>query len=302
MKIIKPKKLNIGDTIGIIAPSYEMKPEYLEKPVQTLKDMGFNVKFSDNLFSSTNNYAGSVKERADDFNNMICDKSVKMILFGGGEVCNEILPYIDYNRIIDNPKIICSYSDGTSILNAVHSKTGLITFNGASPRTFENANEYNSHSFKSRLMHCNCTYNKSSEYKVIKHGNCKGILTGGYLVNFASLFATPYFYLKKDKKYVLFIEDHERFSSPAVVSKWFSNLEMYGAFENVVGLIFGHYSEKEYPVIDDILGRIGKKYSIPVIRCDDFGHGVYNSIYPIGISCKIDTATNTLEFVESGVV
>ena len=302
MKIIKPKKLNIGDTIGIIAPSYQMKTEYLEKPVQTLNNMGFKVKFSNNLFSSANGYSGSIKERADDFNNMICNESVKMILFGGGEVCNEILPLIDYENIIKNPKIICSYSDGTSILNAVHSMTGLVTFNGASPRTFDNTTDYNINSFKSRLMNGSCKYEKSSEFKIIHHGKCNGVLTGGYLVNYAALFATPYFKLDKDKEYVLFIEDHEMFSSPAVVSKWFSNLEMYGAFENAVGLIFGHYSDKEEPVIDDILCRIGQKYSIPVIRCNDFGHGAYNSIYPIGISCSLDTKSNTLKFNESCVL
>jgi muramoyltetrapeptide carboxypeptidase len=151
-------------------------------------------------------------------------------------------------------------------------------------------------------MQYNKSYEKSSDFKVIHSGKCNGILTGGYLVNYAALFATPYFKLDKNKKYVLFIEDHERFSTPAVVSKWFSNLEMYGAFENAVGLIFGHYSDNEYPVIDDILCRIGNKYSMPVIRCNDFGHGKYNSIFPIGISCKIDTDNNTLDFTEDCVI
>lgn len=87
-----------------------------------------------------------------DFNSMIADDDVRMLLFGGGEVCNEILPYVDYENIVKHPKIICSYSDGTTLLNAIHSKTGLITFYGASPRTYFDLSEYNWQSFEKRLM------------------------------------------------------------------------------------------------------------------------------------------------------
>lgn len=300
--MIQPPLIKNGDTIGIIAPSYALKPEYIENSVAKLKSLGFKVKFSKHLFSDTNGYAGSTTERAEDFNTMISDDSVKLLLFGGGEVCNEILPFIDYENIIKHPKVICSYSDSTTILNAVHSRTGLVTFYGASPRTFYDLNDYNLRSFEKRLMSADLSYDKSGEWKVICPGKCEGVLTGGYLVNYAALQGLEYFSLRDDIKYILFIEDHESFSSPAVVSKWFSNLEHRGVFKNVTGLIFGHYSEKEQPIIDEILYRIGSRYRIPVVRCEDFGHGVYNSVIPIGIKAKMNTETIEFCFCESGVV
>lgn len=299
--LIKAKHIEPGDTIGIIAPSIALKPEYIENPVANLKKFGFEIKLSENLFSETNGYAGSITERATDFNEMIADRDVKMILFGGGEVCNEILPYIDYDNIKRNPKIICSYSDSTSILNAVYSKTGLVTFYGCSLRTFERPTDYNIDAFTKRLMTTDLEYAKGSKWTIIHPGSCEGILTGGYLVNYAALQGLEYFTLSQNDKYLLFIEDHEKFSSPAVVSKWFSNLEHRGVFKFVSGLIFGHYSDSETPLIDDILFRIGKRYGIPVVRCEDFGHGINNTIIPIGVCAKLNTEKELFRFIESSV-
>jgi len=300
--IIKPKRLQFGDTIGIIAPSYAQKPEYIEEPVKKLRSLGFRIKLSTNIFSSSNGFSGSIKERADDFNSMVSDDSIKMILFGGGEVCNEILPDIDYANVLRHPKIFCSYSDSTTILNAIHYMTGLVTFYGASLHTFDGLTEYNWQSFTKLLMTIDTEYIKNSVWKAVCPGECEGILTGGYLVNYAALQGLDYYKEIPGKRNILFIEDHETFSSPAVVSKWFSNLEHRGVFKNVTGLIFGHYSNEEQPLIDDILFRIGDRYRIPVVRCEDFGHGVNNTVLPIGIRAKLDTSTCVLKFCESGVI
>lgn len=104
-KYIKPPRLQKGHTIGIIAPSYCMKADVIKSAADSLTQKGFNVKFSKYLFSDAHGYAGSVEERAFDFNNMIADDDVRMLLFGGGEVCNEILPYIDYETLLNTPKL-----------------------------------------------------------------------------------------------------------------------------------------------------------------------------------------------------
>lgn len=89
------------------------------------------------------------------------------------------------------------------------------------------------------------------------------------------------------------------FNAPAAVSKWFSDMEQRGVFDRVVELIFGHYSDQPQPLIDDILGRIGDRHSIPVVRCGDFGHCANNAIMPIGARARLDADAFTL--LESGV-
>lgn len=303
MVSLKPPKLNTGDTIGIAAPCYVIKPERLEKAVITLESKGFKIKRSENLYSSAHGYSGTVGERAEDFNALFADKDVKMLFFGGGEVCNEILPYIDYGLIKQNPKIVCSYSDSTTILNAIYSMTGLITFYGASPRTFDNLTDYNYRSFKSRLTSFDTSYERSGAWQIICGGSCTGRLIGGFLANFALMQNGKCFSIGKGEKYILFIEDHEMFGSPpAAVSKYFSHIEQSGLFENISGLIFGHYSNEKQPLIDKILERLGKRYGIPVVRSEDFGHGVNNAILPIGLPASLDADKQTLNFLESGVV
>lgn len=299
--MIKPKKLKYGDTIGILAPCLSCSPEQIQAPAETLRGLGFQVRLSEHLFSNTCGFAGSIEERAADFNAMIADDSVQMLLFGGGEVSNELLPYIDYALIREHPKLICSYSDSTTLLNAIHFMCGLLVFYGASVRTFGNLTDYNRQAFESILMDTGHTYRKSAPWKTICAGKCEGVLAGGYLANYAALYGLDYYRETPEDACLLFIEDHEMFSSPAIVAKWFANLEHRGVFRKAVGLLFGHYSESVPDAVDEILYRTGRKYGIPVVRCEDFGHGLNNAILPIGIPARLDTEQDTFELLESGV-
>ena len=300
--MIKPKMLQKGDTIGFIAPSYKPKRDPIERSAENLRKLGYKVKFSKNLFSTTNDYAGSIEERAEDFNAMIADTEVKMVFFGGGEVGNEILPFIDYENIKKNPKILCSYSDSTTVLNAVNKQTGLVTFYGSSPRFFENEPiAYTLTNFEKRLCSTDLDYVKNSEWRVLTPGKAEGRLIGGYLINFACLLGLEWYEDLPDEDIILFIEDHEKFSNAAMISKWFTMLEHKGVFKRAKALIFGHYSLEEKPVIDDILTRIGKRYNIPVIRNEDFGHGANGAILPISVKARLNTEDMSFELLESGV-
>lgn len=302
MEHIRAQRLRTGDTIGVISPCYTLEPDWLGEAVPHLESMGFRVKFAKNAFSHSWEFAGSAEERAEDFNAMFADGEVKCILFGGGEVCNEILPLIDYEAAARHPKILCSFSDSTTLLNAVAAKTGLVTFNGASVATFDRADPYNVASFRARLMSDSLKYEKSGEWTVIRSGSGTGRLIGGYLVNFALLQNTAYLPLDKNEKVLLFIEDHESFCTPPAVARNFAHLEQSGIFGQAAGLIWGHYSDEPSPVIDQILTRLGDRYHIPVVKTDDFGHGEYNAILPIGVAAHLDADIPSLELLESGVL
>ena len=174
MNVIQPQKLQCGDTIGIIAPSIALKPEHIQHSTQRLCSLGFHIQLADHIFSDAYGFSGSIEERAEDFNAMISNDKIKMLLFGGGEVCNEILPYIDYDNIRRNPKIICSSSDSTTLLNAINYMSGLITFYGASVRTFEHLTDYNRQAFENLLMTAGHKYMKSAPWKTIHPGKCEG--------------------------------------------------------------------------------------------------------------------------------
>ncbi len=292
-------RLREGSLIGIFAPSHVADPEQYKKCRRTLESLGFRVLLGDNIFKNTHGYLASEQQRADDFNAMVTNDEVEMILFGGGEGGNELLPLIDYENIKKHPKLICSFSDGTTILNAVYAKTGLVTYYDAFPGMFPDLRYYDYTHFVSHFLEGHSSkYTTNSEWRVLCSGACEGILIGGYTQNFALMQGGEYFSYDKNEKYVLFLEDYEKFSVVAAVSSYISHIEQSGFINCVSGLIFGHYSETVPPDLLARLKRFGDKHNVPVAYCDDFGHGVNHAILPIGIRCRMDVDRNTIEFLD----
>ncbi|MBD9158306.1 MAG: LD-carboxypeptidase, partial [Clostridiales bacterium] len=127
---MKPDRLKIGDKIGVIAPSAPVigdNIEEIERAKAIIENKGYEVVFSKNLFLNTNGYSATAKEKAEDLNNMFEDSEIKMIWCAkGGENSNSMFEYMNFDMIKENPKIICGYSDITSITNIITEQTGLI--------------------------------------------------------------------------------------------------------------------------------------------------------------------------------
>lgn len=290
--------LNPGDTIGIISPSHTVAPNDYAKIISGIKAKGYRVKTGRNLYKYTYGYAASETERAEDLNEMVSDQDVKLVFFGGGEGSIELLPYIDYENIKRNPKLFSSYSDGTSILNAIYTKTGLVTYYGLPLRSFENIDEYAYEQFSSHLIRRDAVnFISNSTWYSLRDGVCSGILIGGYTLNFALSIHSGYLLTKKDRKYILFLEDHERFNSVAAVSMFLSYIEQSAFMDQVSGLLFGNYSDTLSEMLLGRLKRFGQKNNIPVAYCDDFGHGKNHAILPVGCHAVLDTQNKTLRFL-----
>jgi Uncharacterized proteins, homologs of microcin C7 resistance protein MccF len=285
--------------IGFVCPSHIASRERHRQSISVLESLGFEVKLGDNVYKDTYGYLASERERADDFNNMILDDSVDMILFGGGEGGNELLPYLNYENIRTYPKLICSFSDGTTILNAIHAITGLTTYYGQGPGMFNDLRYYDYMQFRTHFIDKNVSeFTHNSEWKTLNAGKATGKLIGGYTRNFAMILGnSKYFKYDTQEKYILFLEDHEKFSSVAEVSSYISHIEQSEFIDNVTGLIFGHYSENVPTDLLNRLTRFGEKYNVPVIYTDDFGHGVNHAIFPIGVNAEFDSVNHKLRFI-----
>lgn len=293
--MITPKKVKVGDTIGIVAPCGMKYYEKLVGPVAVLKSMGFEVKFGKHIFNDTWGYAASAAERAEDFNEMARDDDVALVLFGGGDVGNEVLPYLDYDAIAKSAKAYCSYSDSTSILNAITAKTGLITFHGQTPRTFENMSEYNRERFFSVIVeHCG-EHKKAAAWKVLRGGKAEGKLVGGYTQNVCLMLSSPYFNFENEG-HILFLEDYYFFSEPVGVARYMEHIMQSKFFDTVSGVIFGGFGEGD-EAVTEILARKADIAGLPFIKCDDFGHGKNNAIFPIGSHGVLDANNMRLNFV-----
>lgn len=298
-----PEKLCYGDTIGIVAPCCVARREKYTRIIEGIKALGFCVKEGKNLYRDTYGFAASEQERADDFNEMTADDDVKMILFGGGQAGIQLLPYIDYQSIANHPKIICSYSDGTTILNAIYAQTGLVVYYGQFPGMFADLKDYDRMQFKSCFIDGNAgEFVKNSKWVALSGGASTGILIGGYTSNFAMLLGSKYFSYDNTKQYIMFLENYEAYDTPGEISSYLAYIEQSPFIENVSGLLFGHYSDTTYPELMQSLERFGKRHNIPVVYCDDFGHGANHAILPIGVHARLDADNMSLTFTDEGAV
>ena len=300
--MIVPDKLKKGDIIGVVAPSNPIVGDNIEeikKAKEIIEADGFRVKFSENLFSNTNNYSGTAKEKAEDINNMFADKEVKMIWCAkGGNNSNSTFEYLDFDIIKNNPKIICGYSDITSITNIITEKTGLVTFSSTNFKTIATDETY--YSYKqalNRFAQGSLEFGQN-DFKIIKNGEAEGKLIGGNLSLIKGLVCGKYKVDFTDK--ILFIEELGYESDPAMVSNNLYYMKQNGVFDKIKGLWIGNYEHESGIALEKIvLDCLEEKYNFPIIKSNNFGHIEKKEVIPIGTKAKIKNGK--IELIEKCV-
>lgn len=306
--MIKPKKLNRGDMIGVIAPSGPIvgkKIEELERARKIVEKDGFKVKYSKNLFLNTNGYSSTAKEKAEDINEMFKDKEVKMIWCAkGGASSNTTFEYLDYELIKNNPKIICGYSDITSLTNIITKKTGLVTFSGTNFKTI--ATDETDYSYKEaikRFVDGSLAIGKSGEeYKVIQEGTAEGELIGGNLNLISGLVSGKYSIDFKDK--ILFLEELGLETDPEIASNSLYYMKQNGVFDKIKGFWIGNYEHESGFALEKIVKDVLEdEYKFPIIKSNNFGHTETKTVIPIGTKARIDTSKDAkIELIENCVI
>lgn len=277
-ELIKPPKLNFGDTIGIISPSAPLAglvPHRTERAIKAIEKLGFNVKTGKNALKISGHTAGSAIERAADINDFFKDKSVKAIIsFIGGNHSNQSLKYLDFQLIKNNPKIFLGYSDITVLHLALFSQADLTTFYGPAALTQFGENpsifEYTLDYLKKALMNLEpigeikpsqewtdetldwfkkldlerprkMQENKSWQW--LKKGNVTGPILGGCITSMMHLRGTKYW--PDFSESILFWEipesdsDFTKGEKPANIDAYLADLELSGVFSKIKGMIIG---------------------------------------------------------------
>lgn len=293
---MRPSKLKKGDTIGVIAPSNYIEKddlEYINASIALMEASGFKVKFGKYVFEDTLGYGTSPEKRAADINWAFKDDKVKAIMcVKGGEDSNTTLDYIDYEMIKKHPKIICGFSDNTSILNAIHEKTGLVTYHGP---TFKSLTSWETGYAYKQFIKTFAENTESlimgepeDEYTTIQVGQATGELVGGNLSLFTKLVCGKYAVNVQDK--ILFLEELGFEAAPEMVNSNIYYLKQNGVFDRIAGLWIGNYEHPSKVSIEKIIkNAIGDEYKFPIIKSDNFGHIDKKIIIPIGTKAEINT-------------
>lgn len=317
MRKIIPEKLRKGDEIRVIAPSSSMSilnEQIVELAKTKLENMGFKVSFGKNVLKSIGEdyNCASIEDRVEDLHEAFLDKNVKAILTViGGYNVNQILDYIDYNLIEENPKILCGFSDITALTNAIYAKTGMVTYSGPHFSSFgmKKGLEYTEEYFKKMFMQEGSVEIKSSKewsndkwaknqedrkfiknegMKIVNKGEVEGIIIGGNLCTLNLLQGTEY--MPNTQNSILFIED-DGLVRDEFNKEFDRDLQsLLHVAKNVKAIIVGraeNICEMNYEKWSRIFKSKKELKDIPIAIEADFGHTTPIFTFPIGGYAKI---------------
>lgn len=295
--MIIPDKLKIGDTIGVIAPSDTIEEkdwQDVNNSIQLMEKSGFKVSLGKNVASKTLKYGATPQEKAEDIHNMFKNVEIKAVFaVKGGCNSNSIFDYLDYELIKHNPKILCGFSDSTSITNVITKKTGLVTFNGPTFKSLTSwETDYGYKEVIKRFVNCRLEFGApEEEYITIKNGLAEGQLIGGNLSLISQLVCGKHEVDFTNK--ILFIEELGWESEPVRVSNYLYYMKQNGVFDKIKGIWLGNYAHESGISLEEILlDTLGYEFKGPIIKSENFGHIDKKTVIPIGVRAKIDTNEN----------
>ncbi|MBW4614503.1 MAG: LD-carboxypeptidase [Desmonostoc vinosum HA7617-LM4] len=304
--ILKPPRLQVGDTVGLIAPAGIVDANDLEAAKESLLKLGLKVKQGAHILDRYGYLAGKDADRAKDVNAMFSDRSVKAIIaMRGGWGCSRILPLINYPLIRSHPKIFMGYSDITSLLLAITARSRVITFHG--PVALSTWNQFTVDYLKQILFNGEAVtmQNLNSNevaVEIVAPGKARGRLVGGNLSVLSAMVGSPY--LPSWNKSILFIE--EIGEDVYRVDRMLTQLKTAGILNQLVGFIFGQCTdcqlgdEPSFSLMQVLQDHI-LPLNIPAWYGSMIGHVKDKFTLPIGLQVEIDANLGTIQMLETAV-
>jgi muramoyltetrapeptide carboxypeptidase len=314
---IKPRALQPGDTVGLIAPaSYTFDLWRLDDAAARVEALGLKPKFGKYVRGRRGFLSGTDDERLEDLHAMFADRTVAAVFaLQGGYGTPRLLDRIDYDLIRRNPKILLGYSDITGLHLAIGRKSGLVTFHGPNmvgtltPRTLDNLKRA---LFVAEplgeVANPEETDPLNAEFPLhtVAPGTARGRMVGGNLTLISSTMGTPYEIETKDR--ILLVEDTGE--APHRIDRMLVQLRLAGKLQDAAGIVFGTCSDcapsrssfeltlSLSEVLDELLGSLKK----PVLAGLLFGHTKEKSIIPFGVEAELDAGARRLTILESATV
>lgn len=318
-KLIRPKALRPGDTVGLITPSsYVSDPDRLALAERTARYFGLTPKFGKSVRKREGYLGGTVEDRVEDLHAMFRDPEVKAVFaIRGGYGASQLLDRIDYDLIRANPKIFLGYSDITALHLAIQKRAGMVTFHG--PIVLSRFTPFTQTYFRKALFETQPIGRVTNPpdtdplrpahvLRTVRAGSARGPLAGGNLTLISTTMGTPYEIETAGR--ILFLEDVDE--EPYSIDRMLTQLRLAGKLDAAAGLIFGECQDcrpREFKpsyesslsvgeVVDEILGRL----RIPVLSGLTIGHTDDQLTLPLGVMAQLDAAKGELIIEEAGVV
>jgi muramoyltetrapeptide carboxypeptidase len=298
---IKPPALRPGDTVGIVAPASNVRPEHLEAGCAALRELGYKPFYFDSILEHDLYFAGSAARRARELEEMFVRDEVRAIICArGGYGSNYLLDVLDLNKIKAHPKIFVGYSDLTTLLTYFADSAGMITFHGPMvAKDFAHADGVDAVSWERALNGSSeWAVDLDSDVKSLVGGSAEGILYGGCLSILVASLGTPYEI--RTAGTILFLEDLA--AKPFQIDRMLMQLKLAGKLADVQGIIFGEMldcrqsadtNKDQGYTLEEVVLRVVGDLGVPVAYGLRSGHvSRLNITLPFGVHAALNVATS----------
>lgn len=315
----KPPRLRVGDTVGLIEPaSASDEPFQIQLVEEAIVAMGLKPKRAPHILGRYGYLAGADKDRASDVNAMFADPQVKAIFaVRGGWGSARLLPYLDWNVIRANPKLLTGFSDITALHMAIAAKGGFVSLHGPNAGSAWGKSSWDS--FREIAFDAATpTFRnpETTEDRLVQRrwrtrvlgtgkGKAQGRLLGGNLTVLSALVGTPY--LPSFDGAILFLEDVGE--AEYRIDRMLTQLGQAGVFKDLKGAVFGQCTDCTAKdgggyggfTLNDVLTQHLGSLGIPVYQGAYFGHIADQFTLPVGALAEIDADAGTLRLLEPAV-
>ena len=312
---IKPRRLTPGDLVALVAPaSATFETMDLEIAEESLEALGLKVSVAGHVLDRHGYLAGQDRDRASDINRVFADPRIRAVLpIRGGWGSSRLLPYLDFDLIRRNPKIVLGFSDITALLLAIIAKTGLVTFHG--PNGMGRWDEFSVGWVRRVLFEAEAVtmenprargdFLTQTEHRIqtITPGVARGRMLGGNLTVLTAIAGSPF--LPDWDGAILFLEDVGE--DIYRVDRMMTTLKLAGVLDRISGFVFGTCSECEPGegygslTLEEVFNDHIKPLEVPAWRGAMIGHRMPQFTIAEGIPMEIDATAGRIRMLEPAV-
>ena len=270
--------MSVVNKAGIVCCSNGQALSYKEDIdglIDILDGHGINIDLSDYIYSIDSVASGAPIERAQALMKFYEDEEITDIFdISGGDIANEILPYLDYKKISDVNKRFWGYSDLTTVINAIYTITGRESVLYQVKNLVWDKTGLQEKMFLTPKMY-------EFSYEFCQGSYMSGVVVGGNIRCLLKLAGTKYFPELKDK--ILFLEALS--GGEAQLRTYLAQLNELGAFSKTRGILLGTFTEFEKTNSGKKIFDMIHQYTddmLPVAKTNDIGHSNLSKALVIG--------------------
>lgn len=272
------------DKVAIVCCSNGQAITYKEKIKRlqdTITQIGLVPVMGEFVYEKDSVFSGSAQQRAESLMKFYLDNEIKAIFdISGGDIANEILPYLDFDVIAESKKLFWGYSDLTTIINAIYAKTGKESVLYQVRNLIYDDAENQINNFRNTVM--NGTNDLFDfKYSFVQKEEMYGTVIGGNIRCLLKLAGTEYWPNMNRK--ILLLEAYGGIV-PQMVT-YLNQLSQMGVFKKISGILLGTFTKMESENSTPTMIELVKRYAgteIPIACTNEIGHGTNSKGIVIG--------------------